>query len=528
VLLEEAEELEHRARRRDIVVDEQTLFDFYDARVGAEVVSGAHFDTWWKRSRRDQPDRLTFDPQMLVNAAASTVTAEDYPDTWRDGDLALPLAYEFEPGSTYDGVTVDVPVATLNQVAPDGFSWQVPGLRHDLVVALIRSLPKQLRVNFVPAPNFARDFLATASAGEESLLDALERFLRARTGVVVPREAWDWTKVPDHLRPTFRVVAEDGSVVASGKDLEALKAPLRPKFVDAMAEAASASGLDATGQTSWTFGTVEQTFTQTRAGREVRGFPALVDEGRAVGLRVMGTEEEQLASHRRGLVRLLALELPSPVRGVSDRLSNADKLGLAGSPYASVGELLDDCVLAAVDLLVERHGPVWDEAAYDALKAHVRDALFDTTTGVVHDVVRVLADWREVDKELSGSADLPMLPALADMKAQVGRLVHRGFVADVGATQLRQLPRYLAAVRTRRARLAESVGRDRLLMDQVAALQEAYLHRVDALPEGRPPGPGLVAVRWMIEELRVSLWDQARGTAYPVSQARVRKALAAL
>jgi len=243
---------------------------------------------------------------------------------------------------------------------------------------------------------------------------------------------------------------------------------------------------------------------------------------------VMGSEEEQLASHRRGLVRLLALELPSPVRAVSDGLSNADKLGLAGSPYASVGELLDDCLLAAVDLLVERQGLVWDEASYDTLMGDVRNGLLDAARVVVRDVVGVLADWRDVDKELSGSADLPMLPALADMKAQVGRLVHRGFVSDVGATQLRQLPRYLGAVRTRRARLAESVGRDRLLMDQVAALQEAYLHRVDALPEGRPAGPGLVAVRWMLEELRVSLWDQARGTAYPVSQARVRKALAAL
>jgi ATP-dependent helicase HrpA len=527
-LLDEAEELEHRARRRDIVVDDETLFDFYDARVGRDVVSGAHFDTWWKQARRDEPDLLTFDPAMLVNEAATTVTTEDYPDTWRDGDLVLPLSYEFDPGSAQDGVTVDVPVATLNQVADEGFSWQVPGLRHDLVVALIRSLPKQLRVNFVPAPNYAHDFLASASPGEEPLLDALERFLRARTGVVVPREAWDWAKVPDHLRPTFRVVAEDGSVVATGKDLEALKAALRPRFEDAMADAASSSGLDVTGATTWVFGTVERTFTQTRAGHEVRGFPALVDEGGTVGLLVLPSEEEQLFSHRHGLRRLLAVDLPSPVAKVTDGLSNVDKLGLAGSPYGSVAELLDDCALAAVDALVERHGLVWDEPAYVALRAAVGADLVDTTRAVVLDVVRVLADWRQVDKALSGSADLAMLPALADMKSQVGRLVYRGFVSDVGAGQLRQLPRYLAAVRTRLGRLAESVGRDRLLNDQVAALQEAYLHRVDALPAGRLPGPGLVAVRWMLEELRVSLWDQGRGTAYPVSEARVRKALAAL
>jgi ATP-dependent helicase HrpA len=229
-LLEEVEELEHRARRRDIMVDEHTLFDFYDARVGAEVVSGAHFDTWWKKARQKDPELLTFDPEMLVNEAAASVTAHDYPDEWREGDLVMPLTYQFEPGTAADGVTVDLPVATLNQVEADAFSWQVPGFREDLVVALIRSLPKQLRVNFVPAPNHARAFLVTVSPGEEPLLDALERFLRATTGVVVPREAWDWAKVPGHLRPTFRVVDEAGKVVGEGKDLEALKEPLRPKF----------------------------------------------------------------------------------------------------------------------------------------------------------------------------------------------------------------------------------------------------------------------------------------------------------
>ena len=527
-LLEEVEELEHRARRRDILVDEHTLFDFYDARVGAEAVSGAHFDTWWKRARQRNPDLLTFDPAMLVNETAAAVTEEDYPDLWREGELSLPLSYQFEPGAAADGVTVDVPVATLNHVDPDPFTWQVPGLRHELVVALIRSLPKNLRVNFVPAPNVAREFLAATSPGEESLLDALERYLRSTTGVVVPRGAWEPSKVPDHLRPTFRVVDEHGTVVAQGKDLEALKAPLRPKFAEAMAEAASSSGLDATGQTSWTFGTLVRTFTQTRAGHEVRGFPALVDEGATVGVRVLPSEAEQEASHRLGLRRLLMITLPSPAKAVADGLSLTDKLGLAGSPYPATPALLEDCVAAAVDLLVERYGAAWDEASFTELARRVRAELPDTTRGVVHDVVRVLAEWRDVDKLLSGSADLSMLPALADMKAQVGRLVHRGFVSEAGATQLRELPRYLAAVRTRRERLATNINRDRKLMDQVASLQEGYLHRVDALPAGRPPSAGLVRVRWMLEEYRVSLWDQSRGTAYPVSDTRIRRALEAL
>ncbi len=531
-LLDEVEELEHRARRRDILVDEHTLFDFYDARVGDDVVSGAHFDSWWKRTRQRRPDLLTFDPEMLVNPAVADVDEADYPDVWREGDLAFDLTYQFEPGAAADGVTVHLPVAALNRVEAEPFTWQVPGLREDLVTALIRSLPKQLRVNFVPAPNHARAFLEAVSPGEESLLDALERFLRSSTGVVVPRDAWDWAKVPEHLRPTFRV-HDDGKVVAEGKDLEVLKAPLRPTFARAMAEAAESSGLSVTGQTSWTFGAIERTFTQQRAGHEVRGFPALVDEARlpagkpTVGLQVFGSEAEQEASMRLGLRRLLMLTVPSPARRIADALSNADKLTLAASPYPSTQDLLEDCVAAAVDEVVDQHGPVWDEPGFKELADRVREELEPRTRAVLDQVGRVLTAWRETDRMLSGSADMQLLPALADMKAQVGRLVYRGFVADVGAAQLRELPRYLAGVRQRRERLPASVGRDRLLMDQMAAVQDAYLHRVEALPEGRAPSVALRRVRWMLEELRVSLWAQQLGTAHPVSDTRIRKALEA-
>ncbi|HCB07401.1 MAG TPA: ATP-dependent RNA helicase HrpA, partial [Nocardioides bacterium] len=284
-LLEEAEELEHRARRRDIVVDEHTLFDFYDARVGAEVVSGAHFDQWWKQERRTRPELLTFDPAMLTHDTADQVRSTDYPERWESSDegLTFPISYQFEPGAADDGLTIDVPVSTLNRVEADDFSWNVPGLREELVTALIRSLPKNLRVSFVPAPNKAREFLAAVPAGEEPLLDALERWMRATTGVVVPREAWDWSKVAPHLQPTYRVVDEEGAEQARGKDLEALKAPLRPQFERALEEVATDTGLARTGETTWTFGTIEESATLTRAGHRVTVFPALVDEGGTVG-----------------------------------------------------------------------------------------------------------------------------------------------------------------------------------------------------------------------------------------------------
>ena len=527
-LLEEAEELEHRARRRGIVVDEHTLFDFYDARVGPEVVSGAHFDQWWKRERQKRPELLTFDPEMLTHDTAGEVRETDYPEAWHSSageGLTFPISYHFEPGAADDGLTIEVPVATLNRVEADDFSWNVPGLREELVTSLIRSLPKNLRVNFVPAPNKAREFLAAVPPGDEALLDALERHFRSTTGVVVPREAWDWSKVPEHLRPTYRIIDESGAERARGKDLEALKEPLRPTLARAIAEVASDSGIARTGQTTWTFGTIEASFTQTRAGHEVRGYPALVDEGSTVGLQVFGSEDEADARHRLGVRRLLLLELDDPVDRVLGGLTNAEKLGLAGSPYPTVAELLADCRAAVAGAAVDARPPVRDQASYLALRDVVGPAQEAQLRSVLADVLRVLDAWRRAEKALSGRADMAMLPALTDMRSQLGRLVHRGFVGEAGPVQLRRYPTYLAALELRRERLPDQIARDRQQQDQIADVQDAYLHQMDALPDGRPPGEQLRQVRWMLEEYRVSLWAQHLGTAFPVSDQRIRRSL---
>ncbi len=523
-LLEQAEELEHRARRRDIVVDEETLFDFYNARVPAEVVSGAHFDTWWKQERRTRPNLLDFDPSMLVHDRADEVRPDDFPDAWREGATALPLRYHFEPGHQDDGVTIDVPLATLNTVGAAPFTWNVPGLRHDLVTALIRSLPKRLRVNFVPAPDVARKFLDAVPPGEEPLVPALSRYLRSLTGVHVPEDAWEESKVPDHLRPTFRVLDEQGGELGVGKDLEALKQPLRPSFDRAIRQVADESGVSATGQTTWTFGTIEPSFTQTRAGHEVRGFPTLVDEGSTVGLRVAASADEQEAHHHLGVRRLLVLALPSPAGKLIEGLDNTAKLALAASPYPNVRALVEDCVVAAAGELVDQAGPVRDPEAFAALVERARAVLPDAAAGVLQQVIRVLGEWRTVEKLLSGRVEMAMLPAMTDLRAQLARLVHPGFVAEVGSAALREYPRYLKAMVARVERLADQ-ARDRELMDRVDVLQQAWQHRMDALAEGRPPGADLRRVRWMLEEYRVSLWAQHLGTAQPVSDARIRKVL---
>ncbi|MEU6134454.1 ATP-dependent RNA helicase HrpA [Nocardioides sp. NPDC047086] len=526
-LVEEAEELEHRARRRDIVVDEHALFDFYDRRLPASIVSGAHFDQWWKQARRETPDLLTFELSMLTNDAAGEVTESDFPASWDAGPLTFDLSYHFEPGAADDGLTIDVPVATLNRVGADDFSWLVPGLREELVTALIRSLPKPLRVSFVPAPDKARAFLKETPPGEEPLLTALERWARSTAGVHIPREAWDWTKVPEHLRPTYRVVGEDGRETARGKDLDALKAPLEGEFEAAIAEVAASAGHTRTGETSWVFGTIEATVTEKRAGHEVTVFPCLSDEGTTVGLVVAGSAEEAEARHRLGVARLLLLALPDVTKQVVDGLSTMEKLALAGSPYPSAAELVEDCRAAVVRQLVDARPLPWTPETYAAVLAAAGTPadLAAAVRAVLADVMRALEAYRETDKALSGRADMFQLPALTDMKDQLARLVYRGFVADAGAQYIRRYPTYLKAIVERRRKLDGDLRADRATHDRIASLQDAYLHQVEALPEGRPPGPRLRQVRWMLEEYRVQLWAQHLGTAEKVSDARIRKLL---
>jgi ATP-dependent helicase HrpA len=526
-LLDEAEELEHKARRRDIVVDEETLVDFYDERLPDGIVSAAHFDAWWKRTRQLSPDLLTFPRDLVVNATAAELDDADFPDEWRAGDAALPLRYTFDPGSDADGVNVQIPVASLPTVETRDFSWPVPGLRQELVVALIRSLPKRLRVNFVPAPNVAAAFLAAVSPGEEPLLDALERYLRRTTGIVVNREDWRLDGVPAHLRPLFTVVSDEGAVVATSRDLDALKHDLARAAQGAVSTAAS--GLERTGITSWDFGSVPREFSRTRAGAVVRGYPALVDAGSSVSLRVLATPAEQESAMPTGVRRLLMLAVPSPAPALVRRLDNLGRLELGLAPNTSATALLEDCYACAVDEIVAgAGGPAWDRAGFESLVRQVQARGDACTEEVLMAVRAALVAAAEVDRRLSGRAALDLLPALTDMKGQWSRLVYPGFVAAAGLAALRHYPRYFAAMQYRLDSLAADPRRDARSMASMAGVQAAYLHAVAAQPADGPLPVELLEVRWLLEELRVSLFAQHLKTHRPVSVQRVQKTLSEL
>ncbi|MFB4298406.1 ATP-dependent RNA helicase HrpA [Actinomadura sp. NTSP31] len=526
-LLEEVEELEHRARRRDILVDDETLFDFYDERIPEDVVSGRHFDAWWKTARRSDPDLLGFEKSMLINETAGGVSEADYPDVWKQGPLRLRLTYQFEPGTDADGVTVHVPVQVLNQVRPDGFEWQVPGLRTELLTELIRSLPKQLRVNFVPAPDYARKVLDRVAPRTEPLLDALERELTAMTGVPVAREAWDTARLPAHLRITFRVVDDRGRTLGEGTDLDELKRRLAGKVRGTLSKAASS--VERSGLTEWTIGELPRTYEQKQAGYDVKAYPALTDEGESVAVRMYETEAEQRRAMWLGTRRLVLLNAPSPVKLIQGRLTNQGKLALSHNPHGSVAALFDDCVTAAADrLIAEAGGPAWDEDGFRALYDRVRADLHDATVQVVALVERILTESHELDRRLRGTTSLTLVPALTDIRAHLAALVHPGFVTETGWARLADLPRYLRALRVRLDRLPENPGRDRMLAHQVEVLRQEYEQTLQRLHPARRDEEPARQIRWMLEELRVSLFAQQLGTRFPVSDKRIRKAMAQL
>ncbi|MEU4835580.1 ATP-dependent RNA helicase HrpA [Streptosporangium sp. NPDC023615] len=516
-LLEEVEELEERARRRDILVDDETLFDFYDRRVPADVVSGRHFDSWWKKTRTDQPDLLSFEKSMLISETAGDVSKRDYPDVWRQGGLRFPLTYQFEPGTDADGVTAHIPLALLNQVNVEGFDWQIPGLREELLTALIRSLPKQIRRNFVPAPNYAKQVLARAEPTREPLLAVLERELLNLTGIQVPREAWQPDLVPDHLKITFRVVDGRRKNLAESKDLADLKRRLAPKLRQTLSRAAD--GLERSGLTGWAMDALPRTFEQGR----MKAYPALADEGATVAVRMFETEAEQRRAMWEGTRRMLLLNIPSPAKSILGTLGNQSKLALSRSPHSGAAALFDDCVTCAVDRLMSEYGGVvWDKAAYAALYDKVRAELYDTAAEVVARVESILKVWHTVSTLLPASRSTP---AVEDIREQVAGLVYPGFVTETGYARLPDLLRYLKGAERRLEKVHDDAFRDRERMDRVHDIEDDYHELVEKLPPGRRGDDDVRQIRWMIEELRVSYFAQTLGTPYSISDKRIRKAM---
>ena len=599
--LAEVEELEARLRRRDLRVDDSVLFAFYDARIPAHVTDVRAFDKWWKQARLEDDNFLDFNPEKLINEEAADYDDSQFPRQWvqrtDSGELTLDLRYEYAPtagiggartdAAKRDGVAVQVPILFLNQLSPEPFRWQIPGLRHELVTALIKSLPKAIRRNFVPAPDVARAACAALeedySPATDELIPSLALVLRRLRGVVVEPEAFNWDAVPEHLKMGFQVRNARNKILGEGKDLRALQQQLHKEIRSALADSLGASDeamakmvalaqggtgnsgnsgnsgssaastkngvKNAQGGTAQAAQPTDAHGSQVReisgltefpadlfpngeiprkvqriiATQAVNGYPALVDEETSVGLRIFPTEAEQLHAQRRGIIRLLQLQVPSPVRYVSEHLSHKEKIVFTQNPHGSIDELIRDCTVAALDHLVP-HTPIFTYAEYSELYEHVRAELIETVFDVTKLVAEILSEATALKKAIKKATSLTTMHAVSDVKAQMENLVYPGFVAKTGYDQLVHIPRYLKAAQVRLTKLGPNLHRDNQLMLTVQDLEDSYDNAVKSLPAGTIVPDALRRVNWMIEELRVSFFAQELGTAYTVSEKRIAKA----
>ncbi len=545
-LIKRLTQLEERTRRRDILEGDEAVFAFYDERVPRDVTDTRGFERWWREERETSPELLTMTERMLLGEESAEDLADHaaFPTIWRQADQRFQLGYRFEPGAEDDGVTVTVPLPLLARLSPAGFDWQVPGLRTELVTAMIRSLPKALRRSVVPAADWAAKIVvelpveAASAAGDTApplpFTAAVASAIRKLTYAPVDPGDFELDRVPAHLRPTFAVIDQHGTRLGHGKDLAELQRRFAAKARSSVATVAAARVPDALERPSvpeWDMRELPHQVDTTVGGLQntVRGYPALVDERGTVALRILATPAEQAQLHPRGVRRLLLKEVPSPASYVQEHLTAPEKLALATAPYASTPALFSDCLAAVVDEVIAADssgGMIFTRADYervrDSVSAVVVDAMFDT----VKQVAATLTAARTADKAISAVTSLALLAPLTDAKQQLATLVHPGFISATGRAQLRHLPRYLNGIAYRMEKLPDNPGRDRVWMTEVQNATARYTEAGGTLPLEPGARPGIRRARWMLEELRVSLFAQPLGTAESVSLQRITKVLA--
>ncbi|NMD52324.1 ATP-dependent RNA helicase HrpA [Shewanella sp. DNRA4] len=520
-LLEDVEALEHKSRRRDILVDEQVLMDFYEPRIPEGIYNAPKFFSWWKEARRTQPDLLDFNKSLLMQRSADHISALDFPDTWHKGNIRLQLSYHFDPAASDDGVSVHIPVALLNQIDDTDFDWLVAGMREEKCVALIKSLPKGLRRNFVPAPDYARACVQAMQPFSASLLDAMCKQLLLMSGTRVNPEDFDVTQMPAHLQMNFKIEDDKGKLVAQGRVLDTLKAELQGVVAKAIRQVAD-KGIEKEALTEWSFGDLPKQFEQRKGNYQVRAFPALIDNKDSVAIKLFDDEFEAQAAHRQGLRRLLLLNIPSPVKHLQQALPNKAKLAMYFNPFGQVQILIDDIIAAAVQqLLDEKALDVRDAAQFEQAKDWVRQELNPTAEQIALKVEQILTLYQGIKKRTKGKISLDIAFAMSDIQSQLDQLVFKGFVEACGWKRLADVARYLKAIETRINKLPVDPTRDRLHMQSITKVQEALAAQLAKVPRSQPVPAELIEARWMIEEYRVSCFAQALGTAYPISEKRI-------
>ncbi|MBS7663381.1 ATP-dependent RNA helicase HrpA [Pseudomonas lalucatii] len=524
-LLEKLDELEAKARRRDILADEETLFAFYEARLPADIYQTASFDSWYKRESAGNAQLLIMREEDVLARDAREVTAAQYPDSLHLGELQLPLSYHFEPNHPRDGVTLRVPAPLLPQLPGERLEWLVPGLLEAKCVALVRNLPKAVRKNFVPVPDFVGAALAKIAFAEGSLPAALGRELLRMTGVRVAEEAWTdaAAQIEGHLRMNIEVVDSHGKPLGEGRDL----AELCARFSEASQAALALPKTEKAQQPvqAKAFAEVAEKAQQKVAGLSMTVYPALVEEGGEVKEGRFPTQAEAEFQHRRALQRLLLQQLAEPAKYLRGKLPGLTELGLLHREIGRIEALVEDILLASLDscILEGEASLPRDGAALAALAERKRGDWTAHVERLARLCLEILKLWHGLQKRFKGKIDLAQAMALNDIKQQLANLVYPGFVRETPGEWLKELPRYLKAIEQRLDKIGAQVQRDRVWSGELAGYWEQYQARLGKHRQEGKRDPQLIQYRWMLEEYRVSLFAQQLGTKMAVSDKRLSK-----
>lgn len=519
--LEEIADLEAKARRRDIIVDEETLFDFYDAKLPDTATTSRNFDAWWKKTSRNQPDLLDFDPEALINADAESISEEAFPDKWQKGGLIFDLNYHFEPGHKDDGVTVLIPVPVLGGLDTEGFDWLVPGVRLDLVTELIRTLPKALRRSVVPAPEFAKRAMPLLRPYLAPLTSQLAEALHSLGGAGINVSDFSLQKLPDHLRITYAAVDKRGRIIDRDKDLDKLKDRRANQIRASVSRVARTSEQDeASSWTQETLGAITEEVDTTVDGQKVTTFPALVVSPTGVSVKVFPTRAAADASMITSTLTLLMREIEVNPKPMVKGLPLQQRVAVDNYPHGGLSGLVSDARVAVIrDLMFANGGAVRTPEEFEKLLATVKPAAPAEVRRTVVDLAPALVLYANVMTELEGWTG----PAIDDMVSQLEFLLPPQAISIHGAQRLRHLPRYLHAMMVRLEEMNRDPDRDADRQDEVNAVEEYLESRLAKLPSNRRSTREVKDIRWQIQELRVSLFSQRLGTPMPVSVPRIRK-----
>ncbi|WP_198402645.1 ATP-dependent RNA helicase HrpA [Marinobacter salinus] len=524
-MLDTVENLEKKTRRRDLLVDDEVLVEFYDQRLPTDIVSGRHFETWWKGLSSQELKALELTEQDILQRPVDAQAAELYPDYLEWEGVRYPLSYEFEPTSERDGVTLQVPLMALRQIPSRRLEWLVPGLLREKCIALVKGLPKSLRRNFVPVPDFVDAALANMQPSNEPLALQLGEQLRRMTGVRIDPQAWPESELPRHLRMNLRVMGDGGKVMAESRETDELQGQLEGKAEEALASATSENPEnELSGEhTDWQFGDLPEQVQTEKGGMKVTVYPALEDLGKTVcQIRCLDrlTAED---TTRKGVARLILNRFGKTLDDLDRKLPRFRQSALMFAPVGQAKVLLDDLVLATVmtHFLGESVPRTSDD--FDRLFDRHRGDFIPALEEADERLYQAMSGYQKVAKRLKGKINLALANSMADLKFQLQNLVYPGFLVATPPEWLAEFGRYFEAALIRLEKMPREMGREREFLHTIEGLWSRYASKRDEQQRQGIRDPELTVYRWMLEEYRVSFFAQQLGTAMTVSIKRLDK-----